>query len=145
MKTTKELTITGVFVALLLGGQFALAGVSGVEIVTVLLLSFCYVFGPLTGVICATAFSLLRCLIFGFSPTVVILYLVFYNACELLFGSLGKKFGEVTLIKHIVVTVFACVFTLLFTLFDDVITPFFYSFSADATVAYFYASLPVMV
>ena len=42
MKTTKSIITAGVFTAVLIGAQLALSGVAGVEIVTVLLLSFCY-------------------------------------------------------------------------------------------------------
>ncbi len=67
MRSAKEITILGLFVALLIGGQFVLSGISGIEIVTVLFTSFCFYFGIVRGLVVATAFSLLRCFIFGFS------------------------------------------------------------------------------
>ena len=84
MKTAKEITVIGLFVALLIGGQFVLSGISGIEIVTVLIVSFCFYFGVFRGVIVATAFSLLRCFIFGFFPNVIVLYLIFYNLVRIL-------------------------------------------------------------
>ena len=88
---TKKIAACAVMVALLIVVQFALSFVPGIELVTVLLLCFCYVFGILCGVITATAFSLLRCMLFGFMPNVLILYLVYYNLLALLFGSLKNR------------------------------------------------------
>ena len=78
-------------VALLTAVQFALSFVAGVELVTVLLLCFCYVFGIYYGLLTATAFSLVRCVLFGFVPNVVILYLIYYSLFAVLFGRLGHS------------------------------------------------------
>ena len=86
----KKIAVCAVTVALLIAVQFALSFVSGVELVTVLLLCFCYTFGVACGMLVATAFSLIRCLLFGFMPNVVLLYLIYYNLFALLFGSLRK-------------------------------------------------------
>ncbi|MBO7736745.1 MAG: hypothetical protein J6S22_02790, partial [Clostridia bacterium] len=75
--TAKEICIMSLMAALLLGGQYVLAWVSGVEAVTVLLLSFSYVFGAKRGCTVATEFSLLRCFLFGFFPHVVLLYILY--------------------------------------------------------------------
>ena len=80
--------------AVLLGGQFVFSFVAGVEIVTLLLACFSYVFGVKCGSVCATAFSLLRCFIYGFYPNVVILYLVYYPLLATVFGGLGKLKDE---------------------------------------------------
>lgn len=142
----KDIAIVGVFTALLIGGQLALSYVPGVEIVTVLLLSFSFSFGPVRGVSAATLFSLLRCLLFGFYPTVIILYLVYYNLFALFFGVFGRIVKRRTDVKVLVMTViFAAIFTALFTLLDDLITPLFYHFSTVATKAYFFASLEFMI
>ena len=77
--------------ALLLAVQLALGSISGVELVTVFFLSFCCVYGIRCGVLTATAFSLVRCLVFGFSPSVVVLYLVYYNLFAVLFGLVGRR------------------------------------------------------
>ena len=68
--------------------------VSGVELVTVFLLAFCYVYGARCGCCVATAFSLLRCFLFGFYPDVILLYLIYYNAFALLFGTTGRRGGR---------------------------------------------------
>ena len=60
MNTAKKIILPGVFTALLIGAQLVLSGISGVELVTVLLLTFVYKYGIKQGVLVATAFSLLR-------------------------------------------------------------------------------------
>lgn len=89
--TAKEIAFCAVMTALLIGGQAAFFPISGIEIVTVLLLTFSWSFGPRAGAMVATAFSLLRCLIWGFHPPVIALYLLYYPAFALLFGMLGKN------------------------------------------------------
>ncbi len=90
-KSAKNLAMSAVCVALLIAVQFVLGFVPGVELVTVILLAFCYAFGIFYGLLSATAFSLLRCLVFGFVPNVVVLYLVYYNLFALLFGFAGRR------------------------------------------------------
>ena len=87
---SKEIAYIAVMCALLIGGQYIFSFVVGVEIVTLLLICFSYVFGVRCGVICAAAFSLLRCLIYGFYPAVLILYLIYYPLLCAIFGGLGK-------------------------------------------------------
>ncbi|MDE6613098.1 MAG: hypothetical protein K2K28_00895 [Clostridia bacterium] len=84
-----EIAYIAITCALLLGGQYVFSFVAGVEIVTLILACFACVFGIRRGVICAVAFSLLRCLIYGFYPTVVILYLIYYPFLAAVFGGLG--------------------------------------------------------
>ena len=146
MKTAKEIGIAGVFVALLIGVQFALSFVAGIELVTVLVVSYCYYFGVKRGLITMCAFSLIRCLIFGFMPNVIVLYLVFYSLIALLFGFLGNKMHREVRVKNIViVTVVALIATCSFTLMDDVITPLITGMSANGYKVYFLSSLPVML
>ena len=45
MNKTKWIVRVAMCVALLIGGQLALTGISGIEIVTVMLLSFCFCYG----------------------------------------------------------------------------------------------------
>ena len=87
----QTVAFSSVMCALLLTAQFVLSFVPGVELVTALLLAFCYFFGRRCGVLTATAFSLLRCFIFGFVPNVIVLYLIYYNAFALFFGWLGRR------------------------------------------------------
>lgn len=86
---SKDIAYIAIMCALLIGGQYALSFVAGVEIVTLLLACFSYVFGIRRGAICAAAFSVLRCFLWGFYPTVIILYLVYYPLLATVFGALG--------------------------------------------------------
>lgn len=86
----KELAYTALTCAVLIGGQYVFSFVVGVEIVTLILACFAYCMGVRNGVICAAAFSLLRCIIFGFYPTALILYLLYYPMLAAVFGGLGK-------------------------------------------------------
>ena len=146
MKTAKDIALIGIYTALLIGGQFALSGISGVEIVTVLLLAFAYYFGVVRGLFVANAFSLLRCLIFGFFPNVVILYLVYYNLFVLIFGMLGRGLKKSAGLKSIIVlTITAALMTAFFTALDDIITPLYYGFSVNTAKAYAVASLAAVI
>lgn len=146
MRAAKEVALIGVFTALLIGGQFALGGISGVEIVTVLFLSFAYCFGVARSLIVANAFSLLRCCIFGFFPTAVILYLVYYNLFAVVFGLIGAKFKRQFNLKfHAALVLAACLMTALFTGLDDIITPLYYGYSPSAAKAYAVASLTAAI
>lgn len=202
---TLQLVFCAVMTALLIALQYALGFVSGIELVTVLFLSFCYVFGVKCGLLTGIAFSLLRCLLFGFMPNVILLYLVYYSLFALLFGFVGKRsipawlcpalltalaaacayfalsglpisilyqprvtvmlwilFGILLaiLIFYIAlaaakkgeqgrelatVTALAAFCTVLFTLLDDVITPLFMGYSAEAAAAYFYTGFIAML
>lgn len=139
--SAKETAAVGLMVALLIGGQYALSAVAGVEIVTVLLLSFSVAFGRKCGMLAATAFSLLRGVVFGFAPSVLLLYLIYYNLFALFFGSLKNLRG---LNGAAAVTLFAILFTACFTLLDDVIYPLYAGLSGRTWKMYFLFSLPVM-
>ena len=144
MRTSKECAYLAVFAALLIAAQICLAFLPGVEIVTALFIVYSFVFGVRRGVLAAVAFSLLRQLIFGFFPTVLILYLVYYPLLALLFGFLGGR------VKQPVrslwwLTVIACLCSIMFILLDDVITPLWFAYTKDAAKAYFVASLSVML
>ena len=146
MRSTRFITVTALYTALLLGVQFALSGVAGVELVTVFFLAFCFMAGVKAGVTVAVCFSTIRCFLFGFYPTVIILYLVYYTGFALFFGFLGNRFRRtVTFRAHLLSVVLSTAFTALFTLLDDVITPLFYGFGTQAAEAYFYSSLPFML
>ncbi|MCI8344313.1 MAG: hypothetical protein HFE25_07730 [Clostridia bacterium] len=146
MRTAKEIAFISVFTALLIGGQFVLSGISGIEIVTVLLLSFSYYFGIRRGLLVANAFSLLRCFIFGFFVNVIILYLVYYNLFVVVFGILGAKFKKELNMKLLVlIVIIASLLTVIFTVLDDIITPLYYGFSIDTMKTYAIASLAAVV
>lgn len=142
----KDLTLIGVFTAVLLGGQLALSAISGVEIVTVLFASFVYARGVKNGLMLATCFSLIRCLIFGFIPTVIILYLIYYNLFAVIVGGLSFVFKrKLTLKTVIILTVTVLVLTVLFTVLDNFITPLFYGYNKETTKAYIVMSLYAVI
>ena len=144
-QSAKDIAFISLMTALLIAAQLALSMVAGVEIVTVLFLGYCYAFGVRRGIFVAIAFSLLRCFVFGFSPTALILYLVYYDLFAVVFGVLApfneKQAAPLPLVQ---VVLTAAVMTILFTLLDDVITPLFYGYSSRAALVYFYNSLIVM-
>ena len=86
---SKDIAYISVTSALLTGGQFVFSFVVGVEIVTVILAGFSFTFGARRGALCAVTFSLLRCLVFGFYPTVVVVFFICYSLLVLVFGLLG--------------------------------------------------------
>lgn len=144
MSSAKKIVLPSVFTALLIGAQFVLSGVSGIEFVTVLLLTFAYCYGIKQGLLVANAFSLLRCFIFGFFPSVILLYLIYYNLFVFVFGLIGWAFKRFYSIKsHAITTVAVAAMTFSFTLIDDLITPLIYGFSQNATKVYFANSMPV--
>ena len=146
MNKTKFVVRVAMCVALLIAGQLALSSVTGIEIVTVMLLSFCYCYGVRHGIAIATTFSLLRCFVFGFQINVIVLYLVYYNLFAIFFGWLGGHFtGKNALLRTVVIVAAAVVFTALFTLLDDVITPLIFGFNENATRVYFYQSLAAVI
>ncbi len=143
--TTKKLIIAGLYTALLIVAQLALSAIAGVEVVTVLLLAYCYTRGAKQGVIVATAFSLIRCFVFGFTPNVLVLYLIYYNLFALTVGLVGYFFkNKYTIVGHVVAVVSALTLTVIFTLLDCVITPLMYGFTQRATYLYFIASMPIV-
>ena len=146
MNKAKFIARVAMCVALLIASQLTLSSVTGVEIVTVMMLCFCYCYGIRHGIAVATTFSLLRCFIFGFQVNVIVLYLVYYNLFALFFGWLGVRFtGKNTLLKTVVVVASAVVFTALFTLLDNVITPLIFQFHANAARVYFLSSLYAVI
>lgn len=133
-------------VALLIGGQLALSSISGIEVVTVMMLCFCFCYGIQHGIAIATTFSLLRCFIFGFQINVIVLYLIYYNLFAMFFGWLGMRFsGETSPAKTVITVVSAVVFTVFFTLLDDLITPLIFGFHRNAALAYFLGSLHAVI
>ena len=146
MRTAKEITTLGLFVALLIGGQFVLSGISGIEIVTVLITSFCFYFGVLRGSIVATAFSLLRCFIFGFMPNVIFLYLIYYNLVAIIFGFLGKVFNKSVNLKKLIIIGATCILaTIFFTALDLILMKIFYGFTIKALGVYFISGIPTLI
>ena len=140
----KDCAYIGVFVALLIAAQLCLAVLPGIEVVTVLFVTFSFVFGARRSMAAATVFSLLRQVLFGFYPTVLALYLIYYNVLALLFGFLGR-WGKLSSIKIVWLTAIACACTVCFTMLDNIITPLWYGYSGRVLKLYFYASFSVMI
>ena len=146
MKSAKLIILPGVYTALLICTQLVLSSVSGIELVTILLLCFCYRYGVKQGLLVANAFSLLRCLVFGFNVNVVVLYLIYYNIFSITFGLLGKVFkGGYSIKIHAWIVVFSVLLTFGFTMLDNVVTPLTFGFTWKATKAYFFASFYTLV
>lgn len=140
--TAKELSQVAVFVALVIAAQLALSFVAGVEVVTVLFVAYAFVFGIRRGMLAATVFTMVRQLLFGFYPTVFILYLTYFNGLTALFGWLGKCVGNPLRSLWWIILV-ACLCTACFTLLDTILTPLWYHYTQKAAWAHFIAALPV--
>lgn len=141
----KECAFVAVFVALVIAIQLVLSVIPGVELVTVLFVSYAYVFGKGRGMVASTAFSLLRQLVFGFYPLALILYLIYFNALSVFFGFLGGKMRDATKIKTLVfIVVFACVGTVCFSALDAVLNVVWFGYTWDTARMYILATLPVM-
>ena len=143
-KLGKDCAYIGVFVALTITTQLCLSFLPGVELVTALFVAFAFAFGCQRGIAAATVFSLLRHVVCGFYPTVLVLYLIYYNLLCLLFGFLGR-WSRLTPQKVLWLTAVACVCTICFTMLDNIITPLWYGYSGRVFKIYFYASLSVML
>ena len=144
VSSAKECAYIAVFVAVLIAVQFALSFVPGVELITVLFVAYSFVMGIKRGVISAAAFAFLRQLIFGFAPTVLILYLIYFPLLTFVFGFLGSKIKNPLKFLPLIVLV-ACVCTTTFTMIDNVITPIWYGYGQKSAKLYFMASIPFMI
>ncbi len=143
VRASKECAYLAVFVALVISCQLCLSFLPGLELVTLLFVSYSFAFGVRRGVLAAVAFSLLRQLVFGFFPTVLILYLLYYTLLATVFGWLGGKKLSVRSLWWLVLLSCAC--TVCFTLLDDILTPLWYRYTKKAARAYFFSSLPFML
>ena len=142
--SAKELAYVSVFTALLIAVQLLLSFVPGVELVTVLFASYSFSMGVRRGVAVATVFSLLRQLVFGFFPTVLVVYLIYFNLLCVIFGLLGRKLPLKT--KHIwIVVLCACICTAMFSMIDNILTPLWHGYSKRVFKIYFYASFSFML
>ena len=149
--TAKELARIALFVGLSIGVQYAFSALPGVEAVTLLFAVFAFVYGCVRGCVAAVAFALLRQLLFGFFPTVMLLYLLYYPLLACVFGLLGRwvrgwKGGAKTEVMAVVLAVaLACVCTAAFTMLDNLLTPWLLAYTPKAAEVYFKASIPTML
>ena len=144
IKSAKEYTFLAVFVGLTIAAQLLLSAVPGVEIVSVLFISYAFVFGARKAMMAATSFSLLRCFLFGFFPTVLALYLIYYNLLVIVFSALGKHPLKKAWKQLLLLTVVGCVCTAAFTGIDNILTPLWLGYTAKAWKLYAWASLYFM-
>ena len=141
LHSAKDCAVVAVFTALVIATQFVLSAVPGVELVTVLFASFSAVFGKGRGAFAGLAFAILRSFIFGFFPTVFILYLLYFPLFAFWTATLNRKIR--TPLKSLVVNLLsACVCTLLFGVLDGCIWALYFGSSIEAAVAYIVASAP---
>ena len=145
IRSAKEVARTAVFVAAVIGAQYALSAVPFVETVTVLFVCYAYVFGAVRGVVAAVAFSFLRQLLFGFYPVVLALYLLHFSLLSVVFGLLGRQSKLSGLRLAAVAALLAVLLTVGFSLLDNLLTPLYYSYTPKAAKMYFLASLPFMI
>ena len=146
MISARDLARMSMCVAMLIGGQLVLSALSGIEIVTVLLLCFAFCYGWRDGVLIAVVFSVLRCFIFGFQVNVIILYLLYYPAFALFFGWLGKRLkGQIKYKELAIIIGSAILFTISFTMLDNVLSSLLFGLTAVGAKAYFLASLYTLV
>ena len=143
-RSAKECAFIAVFVATTVSVQIALSFVPGVEIVTVMFVAYSFVMGVKRGVISAVAFALIRQIFFGFAPTVLILYLIYFPMLTIGFGFLGGRLNNP--LKYLIpLSLFACICTVFFTMIDNILTPLWYGYGEKSTWLYFTASLPFMI
>ena len=142
--SARECAYLAVFVALVIAVQMALSVVPGVELVTVMFVVYSFTMGIRRGMLAATAFSILRQVVFGVHPTVLILYLIYYNLLTACFGLLGKAIKN-PLKWIVVIVIVACVCTACFTMIDNILTPLWYGWTQRSAELYFKASLPFMI
>ena len=144
MNTAKKIAICGAFCALLVAIQYALSAVKGIELVTVFFFTFSFCFGGICGCAVAISYTLLRSFLFGFFPNITILYLVYYPLFALASGLLGKLTAKSLPKKRLIFSLITvCLFTILFTALDCVITPIFFEYTREAWVAYIIQATPV--
>lgn len=142
----KNIVIVALFVALLIAFQVALSWLNGIELITVMLASIAFYYGIKIVLSTVNIFLVVRSLIFGFFPSVMMLYFVYYNLFILCFGLIGKK-AERKLSKrsYILSILMSVVMTIMFTALDNAITPLWYAFDWTATKAYWIFSLTAVV
>ena len=136
---------TAVFVAMVIGSQYALSAVPFVEVVSLLFICYAFVFGAVRGVIAAVVFALLRQLLFGFYPVVLILYLVHFSMLSVVFGLLPRWCKWTGWKLLLIATLLAAATAACFTLLDNLLTPWYYGYTPKTAQIYFTASIPFLI
>lgn len=86
----RKIVLTGLLSATLTGGKFVLSAIPNVEIVTLLLALYGYVFGGV-GVLAAFLFCAIEPLLYGFGIWWVLPYFIHWPCIALVFSLLGKR------------------------------------------------------
>ena len=137
LKSAKRLAFAGVMGALLVVGKFAFSFIPNVEVVTTLLIAYCFVFG-FDGVISSLVFCTLDVIIYPPSIDVVISYYIYWNLMAITIATLSKLKVK-NFIPHFVT---ACVYTLLFGAITSLFNSLFFGVPFGAVYVaglYFYA------
>ena len=144
IRSAKEVARTAVFVAMVIGSQYALSVVPFVEVVSLLFICYAYVFGVVRGAVAAVAFALLRQLLFGFYPVVLMVYLIHFSMISVVFGLLPRWCKWTGWKLLLIAALLAAVCTACFTLLDNLLTPWYYGYTPKAAELYFKASIPFL-
>ena len=105
--------ITALFSALLTGGKMALAAIPNVEVVTILIAVFAYVWGLAYALPAIVAFIMVQAFIYGFNIW-VLQYFVHWPIVAVTFALLGKVKWKRIWLQIVVATAVAVVLTVLF-------------------------------
>ena len=118
LKSAKRVAFAGVMGALLVVSKFALSFIPNVEVVTTLLVAFCFVFG-FDGVVSSLVFCTLDVIIYPPSIDVIVSYYIYWNLMAI----------TVAVLREFKVRNFTAYFITAtgYTLFFGVITSFFNS------------------
>lgn len=137
LKSAKRLAFAGVMGALLVVGKFALSFIPNVEVVTTLLVAYCFVFG-FDGVVSSLIFCTLDVIIYPPSIDVIVSYYIYWNLMAITVAVL-KELGVKSFVPHFVT---ACVYTLLFGVLTSFFNSLFFGVPFGAVYVaglYFYA------
>ncbi len=114
--SAKRLAFAGVMGALLVVGKFALSFIPNVEVVTTLLVAFCFVFG-FDGVIASLIFCTADVILYPPSLDVIVSYYIYWNLIAITVVVL-KELGVKSFVPYFITAV-------LYTLSFGVLTSFF--------------------
>lgn len=137
MKSAKRIAFAGVMGALLVVGKFALSFIPNVEVVTTLLISFCFVFG-FDGVIASLIFCTADVILYPPSLDVIVSYYIYWNLLSITVAVL-KELNVKSFAPYFIT---ATVFTLFFGVLTSLFTTIFYGVNFAGVYLsglYFYA------
>ena len=136
-KSAKRLAFAGVMGALLVVSKFSLSFIPNVEVVTTLLIAYCFVFG-FDGVVASLVFCLADVILYPPSIDVIISYFIYWN----LLAITVAIFKELKIKNFVAHFLTACVYTLLFGVITSLLNSLFYGVPFGVVYVaglYFYA------